>query len=368
MDKNKKLVKQLHFIPPPYGGVSIYVKRLNERLNKDGYVSGAYYFAGKVDESIEKSPLYDSFQWLSTKRFIPRFIKLIKETKQYKIVHSHFGLESTIFLWTLSFFLRKKIVVTVHNSWSENFYFSTNSINRFFLKQLAKTDITWIAVSEEARAQMQKLPVKFKNIRVIPAFIPNDSNYIEEDILSQSLIKFLNNKNILIVFYGHSFMKNGGHDVYGYNVAIEMFDELLKKYNNKLSLVMCIGEDDQVEINKLRNLAEEKGINQSIYWQIGAIKEMNALWKYTDIYIRPTSSDGDSVAVREALNLGIRVVASDVCIRPQGTILYHFNDISDFTNKVIECLNLEIEAPQQKDFYKEMLNVYKSINTSYLFE
>jgi hypothetical protein len=51
---------------------------------------------------------------------------------------------------------------------------------------------------------------------------------------------------------------------------------------------------------------------------------MNALWKYTDIYIRPQVSDGDSVALREALSLGIQVVASDVCIRPQGTNLYHF--------------------------------------------
>jgi uncharacterized protein (UPF0297 family) len=66
------------------------------------------------------------------------------------------------FLWALSFFQRKKIVVTVHNSWSDNFYASTNKINRYFLKLLARTDVTWIAVSEEARDQMQKLPVKFE--------------------------------------------------------------------------------------------------------------------------------------------------------------------------------------------------------------
>jgi glycosyltransferase involved in cell wall biosynthesis len=255
MDKSKKFVKQLGFIPPPYGGVSVYVKRLTERLNKDGYVSGAYYFAGKVDESVEKSPLYDSFQWLSTKRFVQRLLRLIKETKDYKIIHSHFGLESMIFLWTLVFFLRKKLVVTVHNSWSENFYSSTNSMNRFFLKQLAKTDTKWIAVSEEARAQMQKLPVKFKNISVIPAFIYSQSEYDEKEILSESLLSFIKGKNRVIVFYGHAFVLNNGDDVYGYHSTIEMFYELIKRDTKDVSLVMCVGEKNQDEINKLKEFA-----------------------------------------------------------------------------------------------------------------
>lgn len=361
MLKVKRDIKQLGFIPPPYGGASIYVKRLTERLNKDGYVSGAYYFAGKVDENIEKSPLYDPFQWLSTKRFLQRYLRLIKETRGYRIVHSHFGLESMIFLWALSFFQRKKIVVTVHNSWSENLYTSTNKINRLFMKFLSKTDVTWIAVSEEAREQMQKLPVKFRNIIVIPAFIPDISNYIEKDILSADLIDFLKSSNKIIVFYGHAFMKNGKQDVYGYNTALEMFHELINKYKEDASLVMCIGENNQAEISKLKEFAEEKGLNDKIYWQIGAIKEMNALWKYTDVYVRPTSSDGDSVALREALSLGIHVVASDVCIRPEGTNEYHFNDVSDFTKKTHECLRSERKAPIQKDYYDAMLTVYKNI-------
>lgn len=361
MENSKKFVKQLGFIPPPYGGVSVYVKRLTERLNKDGYVSGAYYFAGEADESIVNSSLYDSFQWLSTKKLIPRLIRLIKETKSYEIVHSHFGLESMIFLWTLSFFFRKRIVVTVHNSWSDYYYASTNFVNRFFLKQIACTDATWIAVSEEAKEKMEKIPVRFKDIRVIPAFIPNDSYCVENEILTNDLIAFLNKGNKNIVFYGHSFMTNVREDVYGFYSAIEMFYELTKNHNKDATLIMCIGQNNQYEIDKLKKIAEEKSINDRIFWQIGPIKDMNALWKYTNTYIRPTSSDGDSVAVREALSLGIHVVASDVCKRPQGTNLYHFNDIFDFTNKVNECLSLKKEAPLQKDYYDEMLSVYMKI-------
>lgn len=362
MEKKKGLVKQLHFIPPPYGGVSVYVKRLTDSLNNDGFVSGAYYIKGEVDDSIVNSPLYDSFEWLSTKRFLPRMIQLIKETKSYEIVHSHFSLEGMVFLWSLSVFCKKKIVVTIHNSWVDNFYISTHKVNRYFMKKLALRNVVWIAVSEEGKTKMEQLPVNFKNICVIPAFIPNDSEFDENEILSKNLLHFLSGTNKVIVFYGHAFINNNGVDVYGYTETLEMFGLLTQKFNEELSLVMCLGENNTVEIDKLKKMAEEKGLTNRIYWQIGAITNMNALWKYTDVYIRPTSSDGDSVAVREALSLGIKVVASNVCVRPLGVKVYVHNDIMDFSNKLFECLQEKNQLIYKTDYYKQMLSVYEEIH------
>ena len=37
-----------------------------------------------------------------------------------------------------------------------------------------------------------------------------------------------------------------------------------------------------------------------------------------DVFVRPTYFDGDASSVREALALGIRVVASDTDFRPEG--------------------------------------------------
>ena len=39
------------------------------------------------------------------------------------------------------------------------------------------------------------------------------------------------------------------------------------------------------------------------------------------VFLRPTSWDGDSVIVREALALGARVIASDLAPRPAGVEL-----------------------------------------------
>ncbi|HET7824241.1 MAG TPA: glycosyltransferase family 4 protein [Anaeromyxobacter sp.] len=46
----------------------------------------------------------------------------------------------------------------------------------------------------------------------------------------------------------------------------------------------------------------------------------------SDVFVRPTRADGDSVSVREALALGCRVVASDVGHRPPGCELFPAGD------------------------------------------
>jgi len=45
-----------------------------------------------------------------------------------------------------------------------------------------------------------------------------------------------------------------------------------------------------------------------------------------DIYIRSTLSDGDSVAVREAIQLGKKVFATDVVSRPDACYLFSARD------------------------------------------
>jgi hypothetical protein len=49
-----------------------------------------------------------------------------------------------------------------------------------------------------------------------------------------------------------------------------------------------------------------------------------------DVYLRPTSTDGNSVAVLEALTLGTPVLASDAVPRPHGVRTYAFGDAEAF--------------------------------------
>jgi hypothetical protein len=58
------------------------------------------------------------------------------------------------------------------------------------------------------------------------------------------------------------------------------------------------------------------------------------LMSRSQIFLRPTFQDGDSISVREALALGVPVVASRIGSRPPGTILFHPGDLQDLLSKV----------------------------------
>ena len=58
------------------------------------------------------------------------------------------------------------------------------------------------------------------------------------------------------------------------------------------------------------------------------------LIKLADAVIRNTSTDGDSFSVKEALFLHKPVLATDVVSRPEGTILFKYNDSESLENGI----------------------------------
>ena len=47
----------------------------------------------------------------------------------------------------------------------------------------------------------------------------------------------------------------------------------------------------------------------------------------SDVFVRPTRADGDSISVREAIDAGVPVVASVAGTRPEGTMLFRPGDV-----------------------------------------
>jgi glycosyltransferase involved in cell wall biosynthesis len=66
-----------------------------------------------------------------------------------------------------------------------------------------------------------------------------------------------------------------------------------------------------------------------------------------DLMVRPTTSDGDSNAIREALHLNLPVVASDCVQRPDGVITYPMQEDHALAATVTRVLN-DLEGERQK--------------------
>ena len=89
-----------------------------------------------------------------------------------------------------------------------------------------------------------------------------------------------------------------------------------------------------------------------------------ALLKISDVFLRPTNSDGDALSIREAIDLKVPVVASDCVIRPNGVALFKSRDLVDFFNVTTQVLrSYEYYKTQSKHYTVEnnsqqILNVY----------
>ncbi len=85
------------------------------------------------------------------------------------------------------------------------------------------------------------------------------------------------------------------------------------------------------------------------------------------VFLRPTNTDGDANSLREALFFRVPSVASDVCPRPEGTILFRNRDISDLTAKVEELLeNYEthkkaLEGLNIEDNSLKLIELYRGL-------
>lgn len=64
------------------------------------------------------------------------------------------------------------------------------------------------------------------------------------------------------------------------------------------------------------------------------------LMALSDVFVRPTLRDGDSISLREALGLGVPVVASRTGFRPRGAILFEPGD----SGQLVAALELAMKA------------------------
>jgi glycosyltransferase involved in cell wall biosynthesis len=83
----------------------------------------------------------------------------------------------------------------------------------------------------------------------------------------------------------------------------------------------------------------------------------------SSVFVRPTVTDGDSIAVREALALGVAVVASDAVPRPPGALLYALGDADELVATVRAALQRRDAPPveDQPDAVAHMVALYEAV-------
>ena len=361
----QKIVKHFACIPPNYGGVSVYTKRLALSLCKQGYPSGAFYSNDLAGIPGDYTYLFDKMLRHARSLYVlPEFIRLFKICKPYKLVHTHLSLSTIFCMWLIHKLQHKPLVITIHNEMIDAELGNLNIIDRFCVRSLFKDKTTQIiCVNHKAKYLLEERYNDIANtIKVIPAYIKPVEIGVPADYLPESLINFLKTNKRYIVFYAESFAYYNGVEIYGAKECIEAFVNIHEDFSD-VSLIFCMPNlNDPVKLNDLKEIIIKNQLEKYVYWQIGALNEMWPVLKDASLYLRPTSTDGDSVLLREALGLGVPCLASDVVSRPKDCMTYQLGNKASLRCQLQQILlNDKRPFPSNMDYFDEMLEVYMNL-------
>lgn len=288
MTKSKFAVLMLGRLPPPIGGVTISVENLFLALTST-----------KVEVGFLMSGL----------------------NRRYDIAHIHaYDAKKRFLLAVLAKIFAKRTVFTIHGM-----HFDDNDwFNRLTLRLVNGVVVLNDNIVSRS-CKLNQLPLLKVSSMVLEG--------LKQPEETPQLLPSKKEKPRLLVYaqHGNTFE---GEPIYGVPFILENLRRILESY----SLVVVDLENAYPEF--------ESFLTQDVTRFTSPV-DFKQLLTEVDVYIRPTSKDGDSVAIREALMLKVPVVASDVVERAKGVIQYHYLDKDDFFEKIEYALHSD--AANQSD-------------------
>jgi glycosyltransferase involved in cell wall biosynthesis len=146
---------------------------------------------------------------------------------------------------------------------------------------------------------------------------------------------------------------------YGFDLLVEGLSHLRHWHPGLGCLVMGSGEQHA----EAATLVREAGLDDHVRL-LGDVDHDTCLtlMSRSDVFVRPTLEDGDSISVREALALGVPVVASRVGSRPPGAILFQPGDFKDMLAQIeLAVSDRRREAAPAAGSMDRLLDVYRQV-------
>jgi glycosyltransferase involved in cell wall biosynthesis len=358
-NKNKKVkIAIIGPYPPPYGGISVHIKRIKNYFKKN-HIEYIIYNESRIvgyENIINVKPIN------SYKKFIFK-IPFLK----FGTLHFHSNNIKIQMLLGCYRFLGKKIIFTIHIERWFNQLAKLNLVGHYLILLSLRNIDKIICVNPRIKEGLLDLGFNLKKIEVIPAFIPPTSDETDIKQLPDFFHKIRHKHKFLITANASRIYFYKYQDVYGIDLSIELMKRLIDNgYKNIGSIYVISDISDYDYFEKMQNLVKKYNLENNFHFYTKPIA-YPAVINMCDLFIRPTNTDGDALSIREALTLQKPTIASDVCRRPEGTILFKKRNVNDLYNKVIYIIENYIECKKQiegiefENNAEKILEVYKKV-------
>lgn len=319
--------------PPPYGGISIHVSRILPLIRQSGLsvrVFNHYFFQ---NEDIGVFATKKSYFW---------WAKYFFKAKS-NIIHIHqFSWFHFPYAFLLSRIKRSRVVVTIHN---EKLLSSPSLLRMlvFWLLRHAKLAQV-ICVSRALTQDMKARGVK--NSIWLSAYVPPLP-------VTKRPLQGCFQKNV--VFNAWRIDSKHLFVMYGFDLLLAIAED-----NPSVGFHVFIGDPNSRRF--LDDFLSESDVkNVFIFYGESLVDFL----PHADLFVRLNRNDAYGVSIKEAMDLGVPALASNVCVRPEGSILFDVSDFSDLCSKFSYAIN-EDAAVLLKDCkpsvdHLVLLEIYKDL-------
>jgi glycosyltransferase involved in cell wall biosynthesis len=317
---------------PPRGGVQAHVTALRQYLLARGISCEVIDLS--PGRKTEGSGVYGPRR--------ARDLARLLLTLRYDISHLHVGGNLTRRDAALALLCaslpRRRSVLTFHSggypSSAEGRAATPTSLRGLAMKRLDRV----VAVNKEIAAWFHQVGVPDQRIRLIqPYALPAAPPNIDHP---EPLRFFLARHRPVLVSVG------GLEPEYDVPLQIDALGQVRNKFPQAGLVLVGAGSLEP----ELRRYVAQKTYGEHVFL-CGDVERSLAMRIIadSDVMLRTTLYDGDSIAVREAMHFGVPVVATDRAPRPEGVRVVPAQDLAQLTEATAECLsNGSRRAPSDK--------------------
>lgn len=303
-------------VPPPAGGVAMHLIRLKSILVARG-----------MEVMVVNESRANDTNSVNIRRF--QLVQYVTVIAGSDVVYIHSGVPLFRILHILlSKLFRKKVVLTLH-SYRASAVLA--GVEIFFFRLCN----TVVCVNESIKCNLM-----LRNAVVKDAFLPpSDDARLPNEIGKRLESDRLNGVKI-IVSNASRLILNDGEDLYGADICIEACRILKESGLNFCFYFVVCDPDNSTELEKAKKLLGRLELDDCFKFILGSLN-FSSLLKESDVSVRATNTDGDSISVRESLCFGVPIVASDVVGRPMGVTLFTNRDAKSLAAGIVASLSNE---------------------------
>lgn len=325
--------------PPPWGGISVHIQRLADHLSHSGCRVVALDTEWRPNKA--QPPNYYSVgkdRWLAA-----RVMRAVAESG-IDVLNLHlFGPEWKILVpfAAVQELTGVPIVVTMHSL--RRCAATLVPRERWVFSQAARRLQHFLCAGDHVRSNLLEFGVPpERTTTIIPYLAPSLAG--DPGSLPPEVEAFMASRQPLVSSGTGVLVKHDGRDLYGLDLFVRVANVVRRHYPDIGFVFVIAGECDAELVGDALEFIADNGLEHNVLLYRKPISPGTLLWARSDVFVRPTLSDGDAISLREALEGGVPCVASDAVKRPDSVRLFRTSDWADCARVLLGVLaNLPAE-------------------------